>query len=42
MNILWIAAITIFVLLEKIVPLGDRAGKLTGIVMAIIGAVMLS
>ena len=40
MNILWIAAITIFVLLEKVLPLGDRAGKLTGALMMSIGALM--
>ena len=40
MNILWIAAITVFVLLEKILPLGDRGGKLSGILMIILGMVM--
>lgn len=40
MNILWIAIITIFVLLEKILPLGDQGGKLTGVLMVIIGTIM--
>ena len=33
MNLLWIAAITVFVLLEKILPLGAKGGRLTGIMM---------
>ncbi len=40
MNILWIAAITGFVLLEKILPRGERAGKWGGILMVIVGAVI--
>ncbi|MBI5149836.1 MAG: DUF2182 domain-containing protein [Candidatus Omnitrophica bacterium] len=40
MNILWIAAITVFVLLEKVLPLGEHGGKLTGILMVVAGAVM--
>lgn len=40
MNILWIAAITIFVLLEKVLPLGKHGGKFTGILMVIAGVVM--
>ncbi|OGX34048.1 MAG: hypothetical protein A3C36_04075 [Omnitrophica WOR_2 bacterium RIFCSPHIGHO2_02_FULL_52_10] len=41
MNILWIAAITIFVLLEKVMPLGNQGGKISGILMFITGALML-
>ena len=33
MNLLWIAAITLFVLLEKIVPAGRLAGRLAGLAM---------
>ncbi len=41
MNILWIAAITIFVLLEKVLPLGNQGGKFTGILMVMAGTIML-
>lgn len=41
MNILWIAAITIFVLLEKILPLGEHGGRLIGVLMVLAGAIML-
>lgn len=41
MNILWIAAITVFVLLEKVLPLGNQGGKASGILMFITGALML-
>ena len=30
MNLLWIAAIAIFVLLEKTIPFGDVAGRFAG------------
>lgn len=30
MNLWWIAALTIFVLLEKIAPLGAQGGRLSG------------
>lgn len=41
MNILWIAAITVLVLLEKVYPWGDRGGKLMGVLMVMAGAVIL-
>ncbi len=41
MNILWIAAITVFVLLEKVLPAGFQDGKLTGFLMLAAGAFML-
>lgn len=41
MNLLWIAAITLFVLLEKIAPLGAGVGKLSGVVMMSVGAALL-
>ena len=41
MNLAWIAAITMFVLLEKVLPLGDRGEKFTGLFMILIGARML-
>jgi len=40
MNLLWIAAITLFVLLEKILPLGDAGGRVTGILMIAVGGVI--
>jgi len=33
MNLLWIAAITLFVLLEKLLPLGDKGGRVMGLLM---------
>jgi predicted metal-binding membrane protein len=30
MNLLWIAVLTAFVLLERVVPLGWRLGKISG------------
>ena len=37
MNIVWIAIITVFVLLEKIVPLGDQGGRIMGVIMILFG-----
>ena len=42
MNILWIALITVFVLLEKLLLLGGKSVKITGALMMITGAVMLT
>jgi predicted metal-binding membrane protein len=42
MNLAWIGAITLFVLLEKVLPLGDWGGKVTGLAMVLLGAVMLA
>ncbi len=41
MNLLWIAAITLFVLLEKLVPHGVGGGRLAGIGMIAAGALVL-
>lgn len=41
MNLLWIAAITLFVLLEKVLPQGARGGRWTGAAMAAVGVAML-
>lgn len=38
MNLLWIAAIAVFVLLEKTIPFGLIAGRVVGAVMILIGA----
>jgi predicted metal-binding membrane protein len=40
MNILWISAITIFVLLEKVLPWGDQGGKFIGALMVVVGIMM--
>ena len=37
MNLLWIAAITGFVLLEKVLPLGDVGGRVMGVLMILSG-----
>ena len=44
MNLLWIAAIAIFVFSEKIIPVRDAktAGRLTGAVMVLIGVALLA
>jgi predicted metal-binding membrane protein len=42
MNLLWIAAIAIFVLLEKTVPFGDVSGRLAGAAMILVGALSLA
>jgi len=40
MNLLWIAVITLFVLLEKILPLGDKGGRVMSVLMIVTGTVM--
>jgi predicted metal-binding membrane protein len=42
MNLLWIAAITLFVLLEKVVPHGVGGGRLAGVGMIGAGVVVLA
>ena len=41
MNLAWVGAIALFVLLEKTVPWGDWMGRLTGLLLAGWGAVIL-
>jgi predicted metal-binding membrane protein len=41
MNLLWIATITLFVLLEKVLPFGDIGGRVMGTLMLIVGIIML-
>jgi predicted metal-binding membrane protein len=38
MNLLWIAAIAIFVLVEKTIPFGDVSGRFAGVAMILVGA----
>jgi predicted metal-binding membrane protein len=42
MNLLWIAAIAIFVLLEKTIPFGEVGGRIAGVAMILVGAVSLA
>jgi predicted metal-binding membrane protein len=42
MNLLWIAAIAIFVLLEKTIPFGDVSGRIAGAAMILAGVLNLS
>lgn len=42
MNLVWIAAITLFVLLEKVVPHGVGGGRLAGIGLIAAGALVLT
>ena len=42
MNLLWIAAITLFVLLEKVLPVGARGGRWSGGAMAVAGLAMFA
>jgi predicted metal-binding membrane protein len=41
MNLLWVATITAFVLVEKIVPRGDLVGRIAGGVLVVAGLMML-
>ena len=42
MSLLWIAGITLFVLLEKVVPLGNMGGRIAGGAMAVCGLAVLA
>jgi predicted metal-binding membrane protein len=37
MNLLWVAAIAIFVLIEKVVPRGEQASRVAGVVLIVAG-----
>jgi predicted metal-binding membrane protein len=41
MNLLWIAAIAVFVLVEKLVPFGEWGGRIAGAAMILVGIVAL-
>jgi predicted metal-binding membrane protein len=41
MNLAWIAALTIFVLIEKLAPLGLQGGRLSGVLIAVFGVCTL-
>ncbi len=40
MNLLWVATMTAFVLVEKAVPRGNRVGRVAGVVLCIAGLIM--
>ena len=40
MNLFWIAAIALFVLLEKVLPLGDVSGRVMGLLMVVAGGII--
>ena len=42
MNFLWIVGIAIFVLLEKVLPAGIRAGRATGMVLMFSGSIVIT
>ena len=42
MNLLWIAAIAIFALLEETIPFGDVGGRFAGVAMILIGTLSLA
>jgi predicted metal-binding membrane protein len=42
MNLLWIAAIALFVLLERTIPFGDVSGRFVGAAMILVGALSLA
>lgn len=42
MSLAWIAAITLFVLVEKLAPLGAQGGRLSGVLLAGTGALLLA
>jgi predicted metal-binding membrane protein len=42
MNLLWVALIAVFVLVEKVVPGGPRVGRLLGAVLIVTGLVVLA
>ncbi len=42
MNLLWVAAIAGFILLEKVTPAGDRLGRVAGVMLAGWGALVIA
>ena len=42
MNLLWIAAIAIFILLEKTLPFGEVSGRIAGVAMILVGGLSLA
>jgi predicted metal-binding membrane protein len=42
MNVLWVAAIAVAVLVEKVVPRGDLVGRLAGVVLLAVGVALIA
>jgi predicted metal-binding membrane protein len=42
MNLVWVAALAIFVFVEKLVPAGPRVGRVGGLLMICAGLVMMA
>ena len=42
MNLLWVATIAVFVLVEKVVPKGELVGRITGGALVLAGLHLLS
>jgi predicted metal-binding membrane protein len=40
MNLLWVAAIAVAILVEKVVPRGDLVGRLTGVILVAAGVLL--
>ncbi len=41
MNLLWVAAIAAFVLIEKVVPAGERVGQVAGVILVLAGVAVM-
>jgi predicted metal-binding membrane protein len=41
MNLLWMAALTVFILVEKAVPAGDHIGRVAGVLLVLAGGALL-
>jgi predicted metal-binding membrane protein len=41
MNLLWVAAIAVFVLVEKVLPRGEVVGRVAGVALAGAGVLMV-
>jgi predicted metal-binding membrane protein len=41
MNLAWVAAIAILVLLEKVVPAGERIARVAGVALVVSGLLMI-
>jgi predicted metal-binding membrane protein len=42
MNLLWVAAIAVAVLVEKVVPHGDLVGRLAGVALVAAGVLLVA
>jgi predicted metal-binding membrane protein len=42
MNLLWVAAIAVYILVEKVVPAGHRVGQAAGVLLAVWGTLLIA